>query len=156
MVYHGFSPLFDDNSKILVLGSFPSVKSREASFYYGHKQNRFWKILREFFCETAETVEEKKALCLKIGVALWDIVESCEIVGSMDADIKNYVLVNLEDVLSKCNIVKVLCNGQKSYDLAKSVYCGNVPLIRMPSTSPANFSFKKEIWFDELSLLKNL
>lgn len=149
-VFHGFPPLFDRKSKILILGSFPSIKSREAAFYYGNKQNRFWKTLSEYYGTDVQTVEDKKKLCLSNGVALWDIVESCRIVGSMDSDIRDYTLVDLSQVLERSRIVKILCNGAKAYELTKSCYSGGVPVIRLPSTSPANVSFNKQIWFNNL------
>ena len=151
-IFYGFPPLFDNNSKILVLGSFPSVKSREVSFYYGNKQNRFWKTLSEYYGMAADKVEDKKKLCLSNAIALWDIVDSCRIVGSMDADIRDYTLVDLDRVLSRAPIVKILCNGVKAYQLTRSCYNGALPVIKMPSTSPANVSFNKRIWFDNLYL----
>ena len=151
-IFYGFPPLFDNNSKILVLGSFPSVKSREVSFYYGNKQNRFWKTLSEYYGMAADTVEDKKKLCLSNAIALWDIVDSCRIVGSMDADIRDYTLVDLDRVLSRAPIVKILCNGVKAYQLTRSCYNGALPVIKMPYTSPANVSFNKRIWFDNLYL----
>lgn len=150
MVYNGFPPVYDGDSKILILGSFPSVKSRKVNFYYGNKQNRFWKTLEEFYGETVETVDDKKSLCLRRGIALWDIVISCEIKGSMDADITNYVLADLTEILQKCKIVKILCNGAKAYELTKSVYGGDIPVYKLPSTSPANVSFNKQKWFEQL------
>lgn len=152
MIYKGFPPVYDKNSKILILGSFPSVKSRETEFYYGNKQNRFWKMLFEFLGESANTVEEKKLLCLKSGVALWDIVDSCEIKGSSDADIKNYKLVDLNEVLNKTDIKRILCNGTKAYELTLSAYNGNVAAVKMPSTSPANVRFDKDVWLAELAV----
>lgn len=152
-IYCGFAPVFDGNSQILILGSFPSVKSREQAFYYGNKQNRFWTVLSEFYGYSVNSVADKISLCLDNGIALWDIVASCEIVGSMDSDIKNYKLVDLSQVLDKCNITKILCNGSKAYDLTKTAYGGNVPVIKMPSTSPANVRFDKQIWFDNLQVV---
>lgn len=149
-IFYGFPPLYDANSRILILGSFPSIKSREAAFYYGNKQNRFWKTLAEFYGTNAETVEDKKRLCLSNGIALWDIVKSCRINGSLDADIRDYKLVDLSQILHGSGIVKILCNGSKAYQLTQSCYKGDIPLIKMPSTSPANVSFNKEIWFDNL------
>lgn len=146
----GFSPVFDDDSRILVLGSFPSVKSREQAFYYGNKQNRFWKVLSEFYGAKADTIDDKIKLCLNNRIALWDIVASCRIQGSMDSDIKDYELADLSVVLDKCSIVKILCNGDKAYRLTKSVYDGDVPVVKLPSTSPANVRFDKEIWFKNL------
>ena len=145
--FHGFEPVFDSNSKVLILGSFPSVKSRETEFYYGNRQNRFWRTLCEAFDQQPVlSVEDKKQLCLAHGVALWDIVESCEIHGSMDADITDYTLVDLSRVLANSRITKILCNGSTAYRLTKSVYCGEIPLYRLSSTSPANPRFNKDEW----------
>ena len=149
--FHGFEPVFDSNSKVLILGSFPSVKSRETDFYYGNKQNRFWSMLCEAFDEQpVTTVEEKKRLCLEHGVALWDIVESCEIHGSMDVDITDYTLVDLTRVLNKCNIERILCNGTTAYKLTKSVYSGEIPVYKLSSTSPANPRYDKAEWIKYL------
>ena len=149
--FYGFEPIFDSNSRVLILGSFPSVKSRETEFYYGNKQNRFWRTLSEAFGEqTVETVENKIRLCLNHRVALWDIVASCEIQGSMDADIKNYKLVDLERILGSCPIEKILCNGATSYKLTKSIYNGEIPVYKLPSTSSANVRFDKTEWFKHL------
>lgn len=148
--YEGFPPLFDDNSKILILGSFPSVKSRQQQFYYGNKQNHFWQMLSKVFGGSVETVDDKKSLCLANGIALWDIVTSCEIEGSMDSDIKNYALADLSVVLDNCHLQKILCNGAKSFQLTKSVYNGNIPVFKMPSTSPANVRFDENKWLEHL------
>lgn len=155
-IFCGFKPVFNANSKILILGSFPSVKSREAEFYYGNKQNKFWRILSEFYGCEVNTVADKINLCLTCGIALWDIVQSCQIEGSMDSAIKNYKLVDLTSVLNKCNIQKILCNGQKAYELTKKAYSGNIPLIQMPSTSPANVRFNKTVWFEQLQNVQNV
>ena len=149
--FHGFEPVFDGNSRVLILGSFPSVKSRETDFYYGNRQNRFWHTLCEAFGQPpVTTVEEKKHLCLTHGIALWDIVESCEIRGSMDVDITDYTLVDLSRVLSNCNITKILCNGATAYKLTKSVYSGEIPVYKLSSTSPANPRFNKLEWLNYL------
>lgn len=155
-IFCGFQPIFDSNSKILILGSFPSVKSREQAFYYGNKQNRFWRMLSEFYNCAADTVEDKIRLCLSNRIALWDIVASCTIRGSMDADIRNYTLADLSVVLDKCSVVKILCNGDKAYSLTKTAYDGDIPVIKLPSTSPANVRFNKTIWFDNLQLDKEI
>lgn len=151
MRYQGFPPIYDSNSRVLILGSFPSVKSRETDFYYGNLRNRFWQVLAEIFGEQVpQTVESKKRLCLDNGVALWDIVASCEIKGSMDADIRNIQTVDLQSVLSVCPIEKILCNGSAAYKLTTAVYKGALPVIKLPSTSPANVRFDKTAWFDGL------
>ena len=148
---HGFAPVFDGNSRVLILGSFPSVKSRQAEFCYGNKQNKFWKVLSEAFDESEPlTVEEKIRLCLSNNVALWDIVSSCLITGSMDVDIKDYELVDLQPVLSSSKIEKILCNGATAYKLTKTVYCGNLPVYKLPSTSSANVRFDKAAWLKHL------
>ena len=149
--FHGFPPVFDSNSRVLILGSFPSVKSRETQFYYGNKQNRFWTTLCEALGQQpVTTVDEKKRLCTTHGVALWDIVESCEIRGSMDTDITDYTLVDLSQVLNRCKIEKILCNGATAYKLTASVYSGEIPVYKLGSTSPANPRFNKEEWLQQL------
>ena len=149
----GFSPVFDKNSKVLILGSFPSVKSREISFYYGNKQNRFWRMLCGFFQEEIpKSAEEKKAFLLRKGIALWDMVDSCEIEGSADASVKNAKIVDLECILSNTPIEKILLNGALAYDLFCQKYADvQIPYIKMPSTSPANPRFDMEIWRKELN-----
>jgi len=115
MIYKGFLPFFDENSEILILGSFPSVISRETNFYYGNKQNRFWKILGEAFGEPApETIGEKQALLKNHKIALWDVVTECEITGSLDSTIKNYKVADLQKVLDKANVKKIILNGGKA------------------------------------------
>lgn len=146
----GFPPLFDKNSRVLILGSFPSVKSRQQQFYYGNKQNRFWRVLQKAFGGSVETIDDKKKLCLENGIALWDAVVSCEIEGSMDADIKNYLLADLSQVLNFSSVSKILCNGAKAYELTTSVYRGNLPVVKLPSTSPANVRFDEEVWLQQL------
>ena len=144
----GFPPVFDENSKVLILGSFPSVKSREVAFYYGNKQNLFWKMICGYFnVPIPETTEEKRAFLLKNGVALWDMVESCEIVGSADSSVKNARLVDLRTVLNKAPLQKILCNGALAYDLFCREYGDlSIPYEKMPSTSPANPRYDERIW----------
>ncbi len=144
----GFAPVFDEKSKVLILGSFPSVKSREIDFYYGHKQNRFWKTLCGYFNEpTYTTTEEKKNFLLRRGVALWDMVVSCEIKGSSDASVKHAETADLECVLQKANLQKILLNGTLAYDLFVQKYRDlPIPYEKMPSTSPANPRFDEKIW----------
>lgn len=154
--YCGFQPVFNADSKILILGSFPSVKSREQAFYYGNKQNRFWCMLSEFYGGAIETIEDKIKLCLTNRVALWDIVTSCAIKGSMDSDIKNYELADLSVVLDHSCIVKILCNGDKAYQLTNKAYNGNIPVVKLPSTSPANVRFDKAVWFNNLKINEDI
>lgn len=135
----------------MILGSFPSVKSRETSFYYGNKQNRFWAVLAEAFgAPLPVTVEQKKNLCLQNGVALWDIVASCNIEGSMDADLRDVTTVDLRVVTDNCPVSKILCNGAVAYRLTAENYNGSLPVVRLPSTSSANVRFDKSSWLKQL------
>ena len=145
-----FEPVIDKKSKVLILGSFPSVKSREINFYYGNKQNKFWKVLEEYFGEKIpENTDEKRAFLLAHHIALWDIVGSSQIIGSSDNElIKKINSVNdipklLQDFPT---IQAVICNGKASYNLTTKFF-PDIPAIYLPSTSPANVSFKKEAWF---------
>ena len=144
----GFDPVFDKDSRILILGSFPSVKSREIDFYYGHKQNRFWKMLCGYFNEEIpESVEGKKAFLKRRKIALWDMVVSCEIEGSADASVKNAETADLNVVLKSANIKKILLNGTLSYDLFVQSYENlPIPYQKMPSTSPANPRYDETVW----------
>ncbi len=152
----GFPPLFSPQSKVLILGSFPSVKSREVSFYYGNRQNRFWPLMKEIFGGDTDTVEGKKQLILCNGLALWDIVTECEIEGSSDSDIRSYRLADLAEVAERCPLEKILCNGRKSYLLTLSVYKGNLPVVPLLSTSPANVRFDSRQWKKELELYSQI
>lgn len=138
---HTFDPVFDGRSRVLILGSFPSVKSREVAFYYGHPHNRFWKMLGGVFgCAVPETIDDKRAFLLERGIALWDVIKSCDIIGSSDASIKNVVPNDLSLILNSCKIEKILANGATSAKLYEK-YCFDAlqrKIIRMPSTSPAN------------------
>ena len=148
----GLGSVFDENSRILILGSFPSVKSRELRFYYGNKQNRFWKTVCGFFGEEIpESAEEKKAFVLRRRIALWDIVTECEIEGSADTSVKNVSVADLSVIFRVAPIKKILLNGTLSYRLFIECY-GNVsvPYFKMPSTSPANPRFDETAWREQL------
>ena len=144
----GFGPIFDKDSKVLILGSFPSVKSRQIDFYYGNKQNRFWRTICGFFGEEIpETPQEKTVFLLKNKIAVWDMITACEVTGSSDASIKNEELANLEEVLSNAKIEKILLNGALSYNLFMRKYASLSEMaVKMPSTSPANPRFSMERW----------
>ncbi len=144
----GFPPVFDGESRVLILGSFPSVKSRKIEFYYGNKQNRFWGLICGYFGENVpETVDGKRAFLLRRKIALWDMVISCEIEGSADASVKNAEIADVNEVLSKAKIEKILLNGTLSYDLFLKNHANvSVPYEKMPSTSPANPRFDKTKW----------
>ena len=140
-VVHGFAPVWDARSRVLVLGTLPSVKSREEQFYYGHPRNRFWRLLALLFDAPApQSVEEKKALLLENGVALWDVVHACEIRRSADGSIRNAVPNDIRPILRGADIRAVYANGAKAKELYDRLI---LPVtgreaIRLPSTSPAN------------------
>lgn len=148
----GFPPVYDECSRVLILGSFPSVKSREISFYYGNKQNRFWKMICAFFKETIpETVDGKRDFLLRNKIALWDMATACEIEGSADASIKNAQIADLNEIFKSAKIEKILLNGTLAYDLFIQKYAATtIPFVKMPSTSPANPRFDENIWHKEL------
>ncbi len=140
-VYHTLEPVFDSNSKVLILGSMPSVKSREIGFYYAHPQNRFWKTLERVYKEPiGDTIEEKKHFLLNHHIALFDVLKSCDISSSSDSSIKEPVPNDLSVILNNSNISTIFTTGQKAHQLYKK-YCYPSTLIEdisLPSTSPAN------------------
>ena len=122
-VKHEIPPVYDKNSKILILGSFPSVKSRENQFFYHHPQNRFWKVLSGVVgCDIPVTIDDKKEFLLNNNIAVWDVIASCEIEGSSDSSIKNVVVNDLNKIIDTCDIKQIFCNGGKSFELYKK-YC---------------------------------
>ena len=138
---HGFGPVFDAGSRVLILGSFPSVRSREVGFYYGHPQNRFWRVLGRILNDPVpDGTENRKAYLARHGVALWDAVISCEIVGSADAAIKDPEPADLSLILSTAPIRAIFCNGTLSYSLLQKnrTLPRDLLVFRLPSTSPAN------------------
>ena len=140
-IIHPIPPLYDANSRVLILGSFPSVKSREAMFFYGHPQNRFWKLMALLFdADVPSTVEEKKRLVLSHGIAMWDTIHSCTITGSSDSSIKDVVPNDLSVILNNSRVKRIFCNGAASHRLyQKYIYpINNIPAQKLPSTSPAN------------------
>lgn len=143
-VSHDFEPVYDANSKVLILGTFPSVKSREHHFYYGHPQNRFWQVIARLTeCEVPKTIEEKKQILLEHGIAIWDVIESCEIIGSSDSSIRNVVPADLNRLLSQCEIRQIYANGgtaKKLYERYSRKITGR-DIIGLPSTSPANAAY---------------
>jgi TDG/mug DNA glycosylase family protein len=146
-VSHDFEPVFDENSKVLILGTFPSVKSRENQFYYGHPQNRFWKVIAGLTeSEVPQTIEEKKKLLLEHGIAIWDVIESCDIIGSSDSSIKNVVPADIESVVANSKIQNIYANGgtaKKLYEKYSQKKTGR-EIIGLPSTSPANAAYSLE------------
>ena len=142
-IEHPIKPIYDEYSEILILGSFPSVKSREYGFFYGHPQNRFWKVLAAIYNEgTPETNEEKKEFLLRNHIALWDVIASCEITGSADSSIKNAVPNDLNEILSSANIRAIFTNGKTADKLYRKY--NSRKAVCLPSTSPANAAWRLE------------
>lgn len=146
-ISHTFKPVYDKESKILILGSFPSVKSRENNFYYGHPQNRFWKVMAGVLnVEVPENIEEKKKMLLEHHVAVWDVIESCTILGSSDTSIKDVVVNDFTEILEKSSVETIFVNGAKAYELYHK-YAEKktgIKAVKLPSTSPANAAWKLE------------
>lgn len=143
---HTIFPVYDKNSAILVLGSFPSVKSRECGFFYGHPQNRFWKVIAYITqCNIPDTIDQKKEMLIKNKIALWDVIKSCEIKGSSDSYIKNETVNNLSEIIAYSPINRIFLNGSKAYELFKKLCSDiNLPAVKLPSTSPANAAYSTE------------
>lgn len=146
-IVHSFEPVYDKASEILILGTLPSVKSRENNFYYGHKQNRFWKVLATLLKEPVpDTIEEKKAMLLARRIALWDVIQSCDIKGSSDSSIKNVQPTDIGMILEKTNITRIYANGNKAGQLYKRYQfpVTGIEVMVLPSTSPANAAWSLE------------
>ena len=141
MLHHPIPPVFDEHSRVLILGSFPSVKSREAQFFYGHPQNRFWRVLAALFGEGAgETPAEKTAFLLRHNIALWDVIASCEIEGSADSTIANAAPNDLSAILNTAKIIQIFTNGKTADRLYRRCLLEKtgIEAVCLPSTSPAN------------------
>lgn len=148
---HPFPPIYNSDSRILILGSFPSVKSRINGFFYGNPQNRFWKIISKVTNNLLPTnISEKKALLLTNHIALWDVVKTCDIEGSKDNSIRNIIPNDLSIILNQSSIKTIFANGNMAYNLydkySKNLYSMNI--IKLPSTSPANASYNFEKLFE--------
>ncbi len=155
---YGFSPVIDEYSKVLILGSFPSVKSREVGFYYGNPQNRFWKMLEAAFNEPVPNdINGKKIFLLKHNIALWDVFERSNIKGSADACLNENTSITApikQIILSYPKLQIAICNGKKAYEVAQKDLEGYLPCIYLSSTSSANPNYKEIDWV--LSLRKYL
>ncbi|MCF0150181.1 MAG: DNA-deoxyinosine glycosylase [Firmicutes bacterium] len=153
-IVHPFPPLYDENSRILILGSFPSVKSREQNFFYGHPQNRFWKVVAAVFDDIVPaSIEEKKAFLHRHHIALWDSIAECDIKGSSDSSIRNAVPTDLRQILQGSQVKRIFCNGKASgtcYEKYQQPLLG-IPAVTLPSTSPANAAFTMEKLIDAWS-----
>lgn len=156
MEKHTLKPFYNKNSKILILGSFPSIKSREVGFYYSHPQNRFWRVLASIFNENLPiSIDEKKKMLERNNIALFDVCASCEIKSSSDASIKNVVPNDLDEIFNIANIKVIAFDGKTAYDLYQKYFKDkyDVDLISLPSTSPANATWNLERLFDAYKVL---
>lgn len=156
MQSHPFEPIYDKNSKVLILGSFPSVKSRENQFFYGHSQNRFWKVISAVFGEPLpETIVQKKQLLLSNSIALWDVIASCEINGSSDSSIKNVIPNDLTRILNTADIKQIFVNGKtaQKYFVRYIQDIVKRQAICLPSTSPANSAWSLEKLVNEWRII---
>ncbi len=157
MTVHPIPPLFSENSNTLILGSFPSVKSREAMFFYGHPQNRFWSVLAMIYgADKPQTVEEKKDLILKNNLALWDVIASCEITGSSDSSISDVTANDLDVIIKNSKIERIFVNGktaEKYYNKYTYPKTG-IKAICLPSTSPANAAWNIEKLVEKWRIIK--
>lgn len=146
-VFHTISPLYDSHSRVLLLGSIPSPKSREAGFYYAHPQNRFWRVLAAVLGEEVpQTIEEKRAMCLKHHVALWDTIARCDIEGASDLSIRNAVPNDIGKLVRESEITRIFAAGAKSAELYRKLIEPqlHIPITQLPSTSPANAAWSLE------------
>ena len=153
---HPFGPLYCDKSRVLILGSFPSVKSREQNFFYGHPQNRFWKVVSALFDEPVpETISDKRRLILSNGLALWDSIAECEITGSSDSSIRNARANDISIILNNAPIEKIFTNGRKSHELYVRYIEPDVgrEAVCLPSTSPANAQWTLNKLIDAWSVI---
>lgn len=158
-IVHTIPPVYDTNSKVLVLGTFPSVKSREGDFFYHHPQNRFWKVISAVYQEALPTtIDEKKNMLLRNRIALWDVIESCEITGSADSSIRNVVPNDISFLLKHAQIQYLFANGATAYGLyQKHIYDKTGRDInKLPSTSPANASYSLTKLIGEWSCIKKI
>lgn len=156
-LHHTFEPVFNSKSRILILGTFPSVKSRENEFYYGHPQNRFWKVLAAVTgADTPVGTEEKIRFLKDSRISIWDVIDSCDIIGSSDSSIRNVVPADLSVILEKADIRQIYANGGKAWQLYQKYLLPAVgrSCIKLPSTSPANAAFSLERLKEEWSVIK--
>lgn len=157
-IQHPFPPFYDAASEILILGSFPSVKSREQKFFYGHPQNRFWRVTAHVFqADVPCTIEEKRAFLRQSHIALWDVIACCEITGSSDSSIRNVTPNDLTPILRTADIRQIFVNGgaaAKYYDQYQKPVLGRAA-VRLPSTSPANAAWSAERLTEAWRILRN-
>lgn len=157
-ITHNFEPIYDEHSRILILGSLPSVKSREQGFYYGNPRNRFWRVLAGLTGEELpESIEEKRALLLRHQIAVWDVIASCDIVGSSDSSIKNVEPVDIQRIMRESPIERIYVNGRTAGKLYRKYLqpVTGMEAVELPSTSPANAAWSLErlleVWGEKIT-----
>lgn len=158
IIVHPIPPVYDADSSVLILGSFPSVKSRETAFFYGHGQNRFWRVVATVLGEKVpESVDEKKEMLLRNGIAVWDVIRSCEISGSADSSIRNVVPNNVGLILRASRIGRIFTNGKKADELYRKYLEAEtgVKAVCLPSTSPANAAWTLDRLTERWSVIKS-
>ena len=159
LINHPIEPIYNENSKILILGSFPSVKSREQVFFYGHPQNRFWRVLAKVLDkQEPKTIEEKKCFLLSNKIAVWDVIASCEINGSSDSTIKNVVPNDISRILNVAKIENIIVNGKTAEKYYNKYIKNKVgrEVLCLPSTSPANATWTVDLLVKEWSIIRDL
>lgn len=156
---HGFGAVYDYNSRILILGSHPSVKSKEQGFFYMHKSNRFWRVLSRMLNVdlVSATIPERKSVLLKNNIAMYDVVEECDIIGSSDSTIRNVVYADIETIVKSSHITHIFLNGKTAYSLFLKAFPNYADIATLlPSTSPANASFSLNRLLNEWSVIINV
>ncbi len=157
-IKHTLKPVFDKNSKILILGSLPSVKSREDNFYYANKNNRFWKIIETIFMKNLESSKDKEMFLIKNNIALWDVIKECDITGSSDASIKNVIPNDINFIKKNSNIKYILVTGKTALKYYEQFIENqvNIKAIYLPSPSSANATFSLEKLVEIYSIIPEL
>ena len=158
-IIHPFKPVADESSRLLILGTFPSVKSREEGFYYGHPRNRFWPLMEALFSVRLETIEDKRSFLLERHIALWDTIASCRIEGSADSSIKDIIANDIEGLIQETRIGIIVTNGRKADDTYhRYIHLHDdvmMPTLCLPSTSPANASWSFDRLLERWSIIKS-
>ena len=154
LVNHELDPIYDKSSKVLILGSIPSVKSRASGFYYAHPTNRFWPILENLFNTKLSTKEEKIKFLHDNNIALWDVFKSCDIKASSDATIKNYELNDIDQIVNYASIKAIFCTGKRAFNTLVKYYQTNIPIFYLASPSSANATLKLNELIKEYSKIK--
>lgn len=157
-IVHPLKPYYNEDSKILILGSFPSVKTREYGFFYGHPQNRFWPLMEKIFSvELSRDIEERKEFLKDKKIGVFDSIYQCDIIGSSDASIKNVIPSDLKDMVENSKIERVFCNGGTSFKYYKKYHEKDLGIeaIKLPSTSPANARYRLDDLYKKWKIIKD-